>query len=315
MTYRRSDIGADSLDLLLDTICNVFGGIILMAILVVLQTQTSAGRIPEPRVEDVQRTVEAQRLRFECDRLREHATSLAQHRDAVARTFQATTSPTGERLADAQTEFKKAIEEAQRRIKAAETEAASGRKEHAESEDLLRTAERSLKDRQVEVRSLEEQLRQSQVSLPRQVRLPHRRGWSTGGARYYVIKGARAYALDPEHRFNWFGGQQRAGHCMMTPVSAGDFSVRAAKVAPIDGTGYPVPREPGGADAFMSSLARYPAGSHYIVFFVYNDSESFAAFQTLKDAVAATSYRYVADPVVPEGGAFTVVPTAGHQPE
>ena len=315
MARRRSNIGADSLDLLLDTICNVFGGIILMAILVVLQTQTSAGRIPEPATEDVQRTVEAQRLQFECDRLQERAKSLAQHRDAVARTFQATTSPTGERLADAQGEFKKAIQEAQRRVKAAEAEAASGRKEHAETEDLFRTVERSLRDKQAEVRSLEEELRQSEVSLPQQVRLPHRRGWSTGGARYYVVKGSRAYALDPEHRFNWFGGEQRAGHCMMTPVSVGDFSIRAAKVVPIDGTGYPVRREPAGADAFMSSLARYPAGAHYIVFFVYNDSESFAAFQTLKNAVVSARYRYMANPVAPEAGAFTVVPSSGHQTE
>jgi FtsZ-binding cell division protein ZapB len=312
---RRSDLGADSLDLLLDTICNVFGGIILMAILVVLQTQTSAGRIPEPKAQDVQQAIEAQRLRFECDRLEERATNLSQHRDEIARTFYATTSPTGERLADVQGEFKKAIQEAQRRIKAAEPEAASGRKEHAETEDLLRTVERSLKDKQAEVRSLEEELKRSQVSLPRQVRLPHRRGGSVGAARYYVVKGARAYALNPDHRFNWYGGEQRAGHCMMTPVSASDFSIRAAKVVPIDGTGYPVRREPAGADAFMSSLARYPAGAHYIVFFVYNDSESFAAFQTLKDAVAGARYRYMANPVVPEAGAFTVVPVAGHQTE
>jgi hypothetical protein len=311
MARRRSDIGADSLDLLLDTICNVFGGIILMAILVVLQTQTSAGRIPEPKAQDVQQAIEAQRLRFECDRLQDRATNLSQHRDEIARTFHATTSPTGERLADAQGEFKKAIQEAQRRVKAAEAEAASGRKEHAETEDLLRTVERSLKDKQAEVRSLEEELKWSQVSLSQQVRLPHRRGGSVGAARYYVVKGARAYALNPEHRFNWYGGEQRAGHCMMEPLAL----ARVAKVTPIEGAGYPVSHGERGADAFMASLAPCPADSHYIVFFVYNDSESFAAFQTLKDAVAEARYRYMADPVVPEAGAFTVVPSPGHQTE
>ena len=265
MARRRSDIGADSLDLLLDTICNVFGGIILMAILVVLQTQTSAGRIPEPAREDVQRTVEAQRLRFECDRLRERAANLAQHREEVARTFQATTSPTGERLADTQGEFRKAVEEAQRRVKVAEAESASGSKEHAETVDLLRTADGSLKDKQSEVRSLEEELRRSQVSLPQQqVRLPHRQGRSIGEARYYVVKGARAYALDPEHRFNWYGSEQRVGHCVMVPL----VPARAAKVTPVEGTGYPVSRGDVGADAFMASLAPSPANTHYIVFFV-----------------------------------------------
>jgi ElaB/YqjD/DUF883 family membrane-anchored ribosome-binding protein len=315
MVRRRSDIGTDSLDLLLDTICNVFGGIILMAILVVLQTQTSAGRIPEPATEDVQRTVAAQRLRFECDRLQDHATSLAQHRDAVARTFQATTSPTGERLADAQAEFRKAIDEAQRRVKATEGETGTGRKDQAKAENLLSTAGQTLKEKQAEVRSLEAELCRSGTSLPRQVRLPHRRGWSAGGARYYVIKGPRAYSLDPDQRFTWSGGPERAGHCIMTPLWTGNLSTRAAKVVPIDGTGYPVAQEPGRADAFMSSLARYPAGAHYIVFFVYNDSESFATFQTLKDAAVAAGYRHMAEPVIPEGGAFTVAPTQGHQTE
>jgi len=308
MARRRSDIGSDSLDLLLDTICNVFGGIILMAILVVLQTQTSAGRIPEPKREDVQRTLEARRLRFECERLQARATNLSQHCKGIDRTFEATTSPTGERLADAQSEFRKAIEEAQRRVRVAEAETASGRKEHAETEDLLRTAERGLKGRQAEVRSLEEELSRSQVSFVHQVRLPHRRGMSTGTACYYAVKGSRAYALGG---FDWYGGQQRVGHCMIVPSAL----ARVAKVTPIEGSGYPVLSGASGADAFMASLASRPADRHYVVFFVYNDSESFAAFQTLKDAVVSACYRYLADPVVPDAGAFTVVSVTGHQTE
>jgi len=311
MARRRSDLGAGSLDLLLDTVCNVFGGIVLMAILVVLQTQTSAERIPDPDAKDVERALEGRRLRFECERLEERAADLARHRDEVSRTFRATTSPTGERLADAQGEFRKAIDEAQRRVKAAEAEAASGRKGQAQHEDLLRTAAQSLKEKQTEVAGLEEQARESQESRPHQVRLPHRRGLSAGTARYYVVRARRAYVLDPGGRFNWYGSAQRVGHCTMTPLA---FS-RAAKVTPIDGTGYVVPDGAGGASAFMSSLRGFAADGHYVVFFVYADSESFAAFQTLKDAVVGSRYRYMADPVIPEGGSFTVVPSAGHETE
>jgi len=39
---RRRNTTEDSLELLLDTMCNMFGGIILMALLVVLQTQMTA---------------------------------------------------------------------------------------------------------------------------------------------------------------------------------------------------------------------------------------------------------------------------------
>jgi hypothetical protein len=310
MAGRRANSGVDSLDLLLDTICNVFGGILLMAILVVLQTQTSAGRIPEPKAEDVERSLEAQRLRFECERLGDRLTVLSQHRDEIAQTFQATTSPTGERLAGAQGEFRKAIEEARHRAAAAEAAAGASRKDQTATDDALRTVERALREKQSEVAALEQELRHSQTAIPRQVRLPHRRGMASGGTRYYVVKGSRAYMLDPL-RFDWFGGEQRVGDCTMTPLSF----ARAATVTPMDGAGLPVPRGKGEAEAFVASLARYPPNTWYIVFYVYNDSASFASFQTLKDAVAGRGYRYAAEPVIPESGSFVVVPASGHETE
>jgi len=238
----------------------VFGGIILMAILVVLQTQTSASRIPEPKPEDIERSLEAQRLRFECERLGDRLTVVSQHRDEIAQTFQATTSPTGERLAGAQEEFRKAIEEARRRVAAAETEAGASRKDQAAINDMLRTTERALQEKHNEVAALEQELRRSQTVLPRQVRLPHRRGMALGGARYYVVKGSRAHALDPYTRFNWLGGEQRTGDCTMTPLPF----PRAAKVTPVEGAGCMVGRGDGGAKAFMASLARYPPTGAYI---------------------------------------------------
>jgi len=308
MADRRAKSGGDSLDLLLDTICNVFGGIILMAILVVLQTQTSAGRIPEPKAEDVERSLKAQRLRFECERLGGRLTVLSQHRDEIAQTFRATTSPTGERLAGAQEEFRKAIEEAHHRVAAAEAAAGTGRKNLAATDDTLRTVERALQEKQSEVAALEQELRYSQTAIPRQVRLPHRRGMALEGARYYVVKGSRAYALG---QFDWFGGEHRAGDCIMSPVAFG----QAAMVTPVEGAGCAVGRGDGGAKAFMASLARYPPTEVYIVFFVYDDSGSFTSFQTLKDAAAGKGYRYAAEPVIPESGSFVVVPTSGHETE
>ena len=311
MAGRRANSGGDSLDLLLDTICNVFGGIILMAILVVLQTQTSAGRIPEPTTEDVERSLEAQRLRFECERLGGRLTVLSQHRDEIAQTFQATTSPTGERLAGAQEEFRKAIEEASRRVRTIEAETGAARRDQAAGEDILRTAERNVKQKQEEVSALEQEFRRLQTALPRQVRLPHRRGMASGGARYYVVKGSRTYSLDPFARFDWFGGEQRIGDCIISPITLG----QAAKVTPVEGAGCPIGRGDGGAKAFMASLARYPPTGAYIVFFVYSDSESFTSFQTLKDGAAGRGYRYVAEPVITESGSFVVVPVSGHETE
>jgi len=308
---QRSDFGLGSLDLLLDTICNMFGGIVLMAILVVLQTQTSASRIPEPSDAEVSRSLEAQRLRFECERLEAYATDLDQHRNEVAKTFQATTSPTGERLADAQLAFRQAIDEARRRLQAAEAATTSESHDQDDREDLLRTADRSLQERQKEVADLEAALRQAQEAPTKSVRLSHRRGLADGEAAYYVIRADRVYALDPEGRFDWSGPAQRVGQCFMTPVVPG----REALVTPIDGDGYPIRPEAGGTDAFLASLQHRPATTHYIVFFTYNDSASFATFQTVKDAIVNAHYRYAADPVIPKNGSFVGGPSSGHETE
>jgi len=308
MARRRVQSSTDSLELLLDTICNVFGGVILMAILVVLLTQTSAGRIPDPTPEEAERSLEARRLRFECQRLQERVADLSRHRDEVERTFRSTTSPTGERLASAVNEFREAIKVASQRVQATQKDTRGSQKDRTEAADLLRAAERLVREKTDELRRLEDELGRSGTSLPKQVRLPHRRGAAPGRACYYVIKGPRAYPLE---RVSWFGNAHRSGHCMATPLLPG----RAARITPIEGRGYPVPQGGGDVEGFRRSLLRYTPDSRYVVFFVYNDSRSYAAFQALKDVVVNAHYRYVAAPIMPEGGAFTVHPVSHHETE
>ena len=63
---RRSASPTDSLELLLDTISNVFGAIILMAILVVISAQSTVIRIPKKTSPSV---VEQRQLKFDEARL------------------------------------------------------------------------------------------------------------------------------------------------------------------------------------------------------------------------------------------------------
>ena len=311
MARRRSDIGADSLDLLLDTICNVFGGIILMAILVVLQTQASAGRIPEPAREDVQRTVEAQRLRFECDRLADRAASLAQHRDAVAGTFQATTSPVGERLADTQSEFRKAVDEAQRRIKVTETEVEASRRDRIKDEDMLRTVESGLKDKQAEVQSLEKEIEQLPTMSSRQVRLPHRQGIVVGEAKYFLIMQGRAYYVGYRHLAHH--------HLHVEPDDVADpppaIYEQAVRITPRAGGGFVVPENMQRGDALDRRINAYRPANDYFVFLVCNDNPSFVAFQRFKASVAGSGFHHVVFPAIAEGGAVTVQPWLFHESE
>jgi hypothetical protein len=309
---RRSNVGTDSLDLLLDTICNVFGGIILMAILVEMQTQSTAARMPEPKAEDTQRALEAQRLRFECEGLSSRATSLAEQQKGMVQAYPVT--PNGMELANRVMEFRKGVTEANKRVTDTDATVVTSRRGKSEAADLIRTVESKLKDVQAEVRSLEREMQQLSSAPSKQVRLPHRQGLALGQACYFVVKGGRVYSLDPGHDIEWYGGRQRLGQCIVEPLGLFGGG-QNAKVEPIDGDGFPVIDDAKGLAAFMRWMSRCPSEGHYVVFFTFGDSKSFAAFQVAKDAVVAARYRYSTEyPVLP-GEDLIIVPAHGHETE
>lgn len=308
MARRASTFSSDSLELLLDTICNVFGGIILMAILVVLLTQTTAGRLPEPEPEDVDRAFQVQRLRFERQKLQRRLADLEAHRRQIGETFHDTTSEAGERLADARGRFQEAVQEASDRVQQISAAAKDTRREHTRAREQLAVAERRLDEKQQELDRLQAGLRHADSAVSRKVRLPHRQGAATGNPLYYVIKGNRAYSLK---NVRWFAGAHRAGQCRVTAAP----QRQVAEVRPIPGEGYPAPVGGSGAGAFRAALMRHPPSSHYLVFFVYDDSTSYAAFQALKDTSVNAGYTYMAEPVLIEDGAFVIVPTSHHETE
>ena len=308
MAQRRSSFSSDSLELLLDTICNVFGGIILMAILVVLLTQTSAGRLPDPKPEDIERAFQAERLSFERRQLEQRLADLYEHRGQIKETFQATTSETGERLADARGQFHTAVQKASARLQQTNATVKECLKQNGQAARQLNDVKRRVHEKEEVCAQLQDQMRHAESAVSQKVRLPHRKGAASGKSVYYVVKGDRAYPLE---RARWDGGTHRSGHCYVTPV----FGHEAATVRPIEGEGYPAPVGETSAGAFQASLMLKPPASHYIVFFVYDDSASYASFQALKDLVVAEHYAYTAAPVVVEGGGFTVVPVSHHQTE
>jgi len=308
MAQGRSTSGSDSLELLLDTICNVFGGIILMAILVVLLTQTSAGRLPDPEPEDVERAFQVQRLRFEQRNLERRLADLQEHRRQLDETFHDTTSEAGERLADARNQFQEAIQEASGRVRQMNATVKDTRREHTRAEDQLDEAQRRLDEKEEELAQLQDDLRHAESAVSRKVRLPHRQGAAAGRALYYVIKGKRAYALEGARLY---GGTHRAGDCEVTPVA----HHHAAKVKPIAGEGYPAPVDGANAGAFRAALMRHPPSNHYLVFFVYDDSASYASFQALKDVAVNARYAYTVGPVIVKDGAFVIVPVSHHKTE
>ena len=306
---RFQEIENDSLELLLDTVCNVFGGIVLMAILVVISTQASADRIPGPKPEDMDRALRLRAQRFELERLVGRAEDLARQRDVLRDTLADGTSADSRKLLEAHERFVKAAAQAQKDLSEMRQQKEDSRKSNLlASADLSGLEQEQQKVRQ-EIESYKLRLRAQSRRLPDRVRLPHRQR-ATGGARYYVVKGGKAYPLED---VRWFGEPHVSGHCLVFPDSGG-LGV-SARIRPKENAGYPAPVNGKGGESFWASLKGYGTERHYVVFFVYDDSDSFESFQQLKQLVLGRGFAFVALPKDPDATNIVVFPVDAHETE
>ena len=311
MARNRSELAADSLELLLDTICNVFGGIILMAILVVMQAQAGAGRLPQPTAQDVDRAIQAKRLRFEAGRLRERLVTLREQESRVDETFYAITSPTGERLSRTIEEFRRAIDDATRRAAETQKETGKARRNSAEVADSLANADRLVAEKQAEIERLERELHDDRAPAGKHLRLPHRRGSARGMPRYYIIRGDCVFPFGMGSLPHWDGPAYDVEACLVTPL----IGNLAAAVQPIADRAVTVPAEGAPTDAFRVTLAACRPDSHYLVLFVYPDDVSYAAFQRLKRVFVDLRYNYVLSTKATPDEVLIVSPVAYHETE
>jgi len=307
-----SESDVSSLDLLLDTICNMFGGILLMAILVVVLTQTSASQLSKPEHRHVEETLDARALRQEVLTSEGEVVNLKIKASLVLANYEARVSPAVDimllRREEMQNAFKKATRHLDDTRKHVSNEAAFLTTASAQEADLARV----LSATEAEHADLVELLR-FPVHLRGQVRLPHQRGAIAGQAEYFIVKGRKAYYVGYRHR----------GHAHLHVEDITDLTlprIRAIydqpiRIQPKETAGFPVPENVEQSAPWRERLSRYRADEHYFVFFVWNDSDSFTTFQRLKNSALARKFHYVVRIQVPESGAITVEPARFHESE
>ena len=274
MRRRRYAGGDDSSEMLLDTVCNVFGAVILMTILVVIHTQTSVARIP-PSAESVEQTIAIRKLRFRIDQLNRELASLADYEQLLRDEYDRNVTPTTDLVMQRRVEFVEALADVQDRITQARAglgEQTQQRTQHEQDTDDVaeETAEveqaiaewvRRLADRQREVR-------------PIASRLPVSHQSPAGEQLAYVIAGDRAYLMDD------------AAHCRREFI---DY-VRM-RIEPIDGAGWAI--EAGGSNQqFLQSLATGRPETHYVTFFTGIGDQSFEAVRVLRELAANRGFDF-----------------------
>jgi len=283
-----------------------------MAILVVVLTQTSASQFTVQEPEHVAETLDARALRQEVLSLEDTLVDLKSRAVRAQTEYEAKVHATVDAMLVRREEMRNAFEKAARHLDAA-------RKHVSDEAMFLATAagqasdlERVLSAAQAEHKSLVELLR-FPVHLRGQVRLPHQRGPIAGQAEYFIVKGQKAYYVGYRHR----------GHAHLHVEDLTDLTLprmraiyeEPTRIQPNEGAGFPVPENVEQSAPWRRRLSEYRPDEHYFVFFVWNDSDSFAAFQRLKNSALANRFQYVVRIQVPESGAITVEPRRLHEAE
>lgn len=284
MATRMAHNDDDSLELLLDTICNVFGGIILMAILVVLQTQTTIDRIPVDNA-NPEASLEVEQLQFELSRIDTQLAELRDSKKMLDEKFNRTATPETAVLLERRDDFIEAIDRAEKRLKEIEDDRKNRQEHLTDSREKQRELERQATEDRNTLADLAAAQQRKIAIRATKVRLPRRHESSTSRQRIYLVVGKSVYRLAD----GWLQpGTTQAGGCKVTPTDGG----RAHRVEPRPGAGMAMPGAPKEADAFAAVLTRDSAAIHLISFFVKADSASFATFQVARAVAVSKGYEY-----------------------
>ncbi len=277
---RRSPEGGDGLELLLDTVCNVFGGIMFIAILVALLTSARSSRLESRTDEtDLQARNERHRLASEIASYERALRQLRKTRETVSSEEKERAAAVVERLRRAKAAAEKRLARAKKWL--AEHE----RRERARRKRLDGEIARARKT----VRELEKRLAKLEKARTTRARLPLER--RTAKTQILVmLAGGRAYVLP-------IGP---ADERIKEAYGADDVRIdrkraqRRFDIRPKDGGGFPLEPPLEERARFRTLLDAVNPGDHFFDLYVLPDSVE--AYRTLRKAVVDRGFAYNVHP-------------------
>jgi len=246
---------------------------ILMAILVAVQTQSTAGRIPEPQPEDLERAREGQRLEFELARAESKRRGLTGDRNKWQEYCDAFATPRTRQLMGRYREFFAAIAEAEERVRRLSAELRQVERGVVDRSRRLVEVRREVREREAEEEALRKKARGRAEPIGKKVRLPHMRGSSSGTQVLLVVKGGRVY---PE------------AHC------ENEEGVLQGRLRPKErpGFGYAVLPKGEKPKELLEYLKAHSPRTHFLNIWAYDDSRSYECCQRLKEIALERGYTY-----------------------
>ena len=278
MAKRVKTEDSDSCELMLDTICNVFGGMILMAVLVVIQTQATIARLPQAEREAAEASLNIRDIKFEIGRQEKQVAALKEQQSDLKDKYSDRVSPHTDTLLTRRQAFSKALQDAKSRI-------AGGTKKHQADQDNLKNAraqqgraETTLEERRDQIaRVRREHMRLDQISR-KKIRLPQTRQSRGFKQAAFIVRGRHVYPCgDGDYKTKQLANGQQE----VIPIEE-----RRLLVAQND--------KVEGLDA---ALSMYNRRTHFIILFVSRNNDSFVSFQAVRKKVVAKGFEcgYVAE--------------------
>ena len=267
---------APSLELLLDTMCNAFGGVMFIAMLLAVMSQFAEVRPTEEGDASDEALRRRASLAAEVERLRPEVRrreDLLEAADVLRGTV-----PLLDELRAAEREaeaLERRIEEAAGRLAAVQRELEEARREKREKEEALaRRHERSA----ALTNALETRRRDAsrELRMPRIRRLRKAPFWS-------IVKNGRIYVL---YRPGRLFARETVNTAAVRHTSYDGF----ADFDPIPGRGVPLEGDWQEAPDVRRVLGHVPPAGHILYFAVYPDS--YAEFRRVRDFFAERGYDY-----------------------
>jgi len=260
---------------MLDTICNVFGGMILMAVLVVIMTRASVARIPSD--DDPGPRLAARKLKFEIQRVKGDIAEQQRLERELNERYSATVSPDTDKLVKKRRAFLDSKKQASDRLEQLKEDQDDADQRSKHLERARGDIEKGIDAKRAELAALEvqakaEKARARRRAVPQEeVRLPFVHESKSPRQQSYVVEGNRVYLYPTQ----------------CTVVKSQDAT--SASVAPRINDGFFVEAK-GNNVGFLRTLNSVRPSTHKVALFVAGTSTSFESFQAVRRLVVSRGF-------------------------
>lgn len=279
MSRRQNKNTADSMELLLDTVCNTFGAVIFISMLVAMLVSRSSPAKPSPRA-SVDPALDTVKIQLEIETARDRVRVLAEQlrqqknlRERLATDKSLALSQAIQQLTEDSVRLMQ-----QKSSAVAEITATNG--DRATLQHQLQQDQADLQSSEAENQALRQELDRTVQTVSRTARIPHVRRTS---------KNSVVYALDDGRLFRITTSDQSIDDSDCERNQEQGVEV----LRPKPGGGIAVPAATGSATATAAMTHRFEglsASRHFVQVFVSRDS--FVAFLPVKDVLVRLGLEY-----------------------